>query len=480
MCNLYSLRNKYLSIPEAAKASLWFVVCSVLQKGISLITTPIFTRLLTTEEYGVFSLYQTWYSIIYIFATLELTAGVYNKGLAKYKSNRDQFTSSMVGLSAACTILLFCLLALCHKTVERLTGLSKSMLIIMFLDMLVFPSVVFWSLRERFEFKYRALVCVTLGMSILSPLCGILFIKLSQGHAMARILSVAIINILFGLTFFGKLVKTGKTLFIKEYWKYALVFNIPLIPHYLSGIVLGQADRIMINDFFGESSVAIYSVGYSISMLMQIVTSSVNATFVPWTYQKCEDNDYLSIRRTSTHILILIAILSFIPSLLAPEIYMIIAPREYAEGVYVIPPVAASVFFIFLYTLYCNIEFAFEKTRFVTFATTIAGLSNIFLNYFFMKRCGYIAAAYTTLFCYILLGIAHYAFYRKVIREEGIEPVYNDNIFAAISCAVTIGSLLCVWLYRYSLLRFALLGTMFVAIIIKKKDIKRILLQIKR
>ena len=32
--------------------SFWFLICSFLQKGISSITTPIFTRLLTTEEYG--------------------------------------------------------------------------------------------------------------------------------------------------------------------------------------------------------------------------------------------------------------------------------------------------------------------------------------------------------------------------------------------------------------------------------------------
>ena len=46
---------KNMSLP--AKASIWYMLCSVLQKGISVITTPIFTRILSTEQYGLVSIY---------------------------------------------------------------------------------------------------------------------------------------------------------------------------------------------------------------------------------------------------------------------------------------------------------------------------------------------------------------------------------------------------------------------------------------
>ena len=64
---------KYRSLPEAVKASLWFTICSILQKGISFITVPIFTRMLSTEEYGIISLFGAWQSILAIFATLNLS-----------------------------------------------------------------------------------------------------------------------------------------------------------------------------------------------------------------------------------------------------------------------------------------------------------------------------------------------------------------------------------------------------------------------
>ena len=48
-----NITSKYRSLSVQAKAALWFTICSFLQKGISFITVPIFTRLMSTEEYAV-------------------------------------------------------------------------------------------------------------------------------------------------------------------------------------------------------------------------------------------------------------------------------------------------------------------------------------------------------------------------------------------------------------------------------------------
>lgn len=63
--------NKYRSMSAPAKASLWFVICSVLQKGIAFLTTPLFTRVLSQEEYGTVSIYNSWLAVITILATFE-------------------------------------------------------------------------------------------------------------------------------------------------------------------------------------------------------------------------------------------------------------------------------------------------------------------------------------------------------------------------------------------------------------------------
>ena len=60
---LNNLLKRYESFSVAAKAAIWFVFCNVMQKGIATITVPIFTRMLTTDEYGVYSIYLSWFNI---------------------------------------------------------------------------------------------------------------------------------------------------------------------------------------------------------------------------------------------------------------------------------------------------------------------------------------------------------------------------------------------------------------------------------
>ena len=86
-------KEKYATLPIQVKASLWFLICSFLQKGISTISTPIFTRLLSTEEYGQYSAFSSWLEILTIFVCLQLSAGVYQQALIKFDKERHVLSS---------------------------------------------------------------------------------------------------------------------------------------------------------------------------------------------------------------------------------------------------------------------------------------------------------------------------------------------------------------------------------------------------
>ena len=99
------LKKSYNNMPVQVKASFWFLICSFMQKGISTIATPIFTRLLTTAEYGQYNVFNSWLGIVTIFVSLNLSAGVYSQGLIKYENDRNIFSSSLQGLSTVLTII---------------------------------------------------------------------------------------------------------------------------------------------------------------------------------------------------------------------------------------------------------------------------------------------------------------------------------------------------------------------------------------
>ena len=108
----------------------------------------------------------------------------------------------------------------------------------------------------------------------------------SEDKVLARILGLAIVEFFAYIGLFIYQMYKGKKFCIWKYWKYALLFNLPLIPHYLSQVVLASSDRIMISRLIGDSEAGIYSLAYSLSLIMTLFNSALMQTLSPWIYQK--------------------------------------------------------------------------------------------------------------------------------------------------------------------------------------------------
>ena len=105
--NFFRVKEKYNNMSLPVKAALWYTLCNVINKGIALVSTPIFTRILTEEQYGTFAIFQSWFSILIIFTSLNVFQGGYQKGLILYKKDEMNFTSSQLGLTTIITAIWF-------------------------------------------------------------------------------------------------------------------------------------------------------------------------------------------------------------------------------------------------------------------------------------------------------------------------------------------------------------------------------------
>lgn len=464
--------NKYKKLPIQIKASLWFLICSFLQKGVAFITTPIFTRLLTTEEYGRFNVFNSWEGIVTVFITLNLFYGVYTQGLIKFEKEKNIFSSSLQGLTLTLVSIFFVIYIFLKKYINNIFNLTDLQMILMFIIIWTSAVFQFWAAEKRVEYKYKDLVIITVISSLLNPLVGILLIKIMNNNVLARILGIAIVYLIFyGWMFFYQL-KKGGTFYSRKYWIYALKFNIPLIPHYLSQTVLNISDRIMIDKMVSSSKSGIYSLAYSISMIMILFNNALAQTISPWLYQKIKNNKIKEIAPVAYASLIFIAFVNYLLMLVAPEAVAFFAPKEYYDAIWVIPPVAMSVYFMFAYDLFAKFEFYFEKTKSIAVATTIGAITNVVLNCIFIKKFGYIAAGYTTLVCYILYALFHYLFMRRVCKKEcgDIQPYDTKKIFLISIIFILLG-FSTLFLYKYIILRYTILFIIAIMIIIKHSDI---------
>ncbi len=466
------LYEKYRALPIPVKASFWYAFCLVAQKGISVLTVPIFTRMLSTSDYGIVSVFNSWEGILINFTSLSLSSGVFNNGMLKYPEDRDGFTSSMVGLTSLMTLAWFACFVLFHGQVEAVTGLSFGLMALMFVHLFFSPAFSLWAARKRYSYDYKPFVIVTLLCSLAEPAVSIAAVHFSDGNpATARLASaVAVSSAIYGCVYLDCL-KRGKKLFCREYWRYGLLFNIPLIPHYLSGTVLNSTDRILIERFCGAGDAGVYSVAYSAAMLLTLFTSAINSALTPWLYRKMADRDTERIRKVSSALVLLMAGLTLLWILMAPEILRILAPAEYAGAAYIIPPVAAGAFFWYLYTLFANVQFYFEKTRFIAMSSVGAAVMNIVLNLMFIPKYGYLAAGYTTLASYMAYAGAHVALSRKIARENRLGGMFDLRVVSLAGAALLALMFVALPLYGHAALRYALMGCMFAAAAMGRRKI---------
>ena len=119
-----AILNKFKNMPESVKATLVFAIASFATSGINYLTTPIFTRLLTGAEYGTVSVYNSWYAIVRVVASMTLIfPGILNVGLYEHSENRWKYLSSMLGVTTVCTLVLS---VLCDSLSRILTPCSTS------------------------------------------------------------------------------------------------------------------------------------------------------------------------------------------------------------------------------------------------------------------------------------------------------------------------------------------------------------------
>ena len=105
-------------------------------------------------------------------------------------------------------------------------------------------------------------------------------------------------------------------------------------------------------------------------------------------------------------------------------------------------------------------------------ASVIGAALNILLNYIFIPKFGFIAAAYTTVFCYALFAVGHYLLHRLILKKQGVkERVFNSKLIFLYSAAVTSFMLICTLLYQNNVVRYCVIGVIAVVCLI---NIKRI------
>ena len=465
------LLRKYSILSKPIKAALWFTISNVLLKGISFITLPLFTRMMSTEEYGILSLYQSWVLLVTIIITLNVWTGSFNVGLSKNVEKKDEFASAAQGLGITISIICLSLSLMNIDKISSFFGLTRLVTLAVFLTVLFEIPINVWSQKMRFDYSYKKVVLVSVLTAIVNPIIGYFFVLYSVNKADARILSLLGVQVFFGLLLGISNWAKGRKFYDKSIWRYIFTFNLILIPHYLSYQILNQSDRVMISKMCNNSDAAIYSVAYNFSMLITLVTSGIEAVITPFTFKRMRDGKTVELRKVVNLAVIVVALGCILLMCVIPDVFRLMMTESYYPSLYVIPVVSTAAFFQFLYPIFSNVELFYEQKKYITFASCFGATINVVLNYIFIQIFGYIAAAYTTLVCFILFCILHYIFMNKVLRDNKSKKVYDIKFILLVSIFLLISAFTILILYSNSTARYVVISVILVTLIINQKKL---------
>lgn len=432
-------------------ASIWYIIANCLGQGIMLLSSIIFTRIMSQEHFG---LYTTYYSIVALltpFVGANLFVGLQN-GYFDFKKDRKQFRASVLFLSFLVFIGISFVLVIFTCLFNRFSTkcLSYFVLIFALLHAYSFFVVNFYNNYVNMENRYKIKSLLMMLPNFLQVFFSIFLIfVIKKNSYYERVIGSVAGVFICAIVLFVIMLAGNYRLWNKKYYSYVLKISVPSILSSIAYMVMQQSDHIMITEFVGAEFTAVYGLVYCIGNILYAFLQATGGSFQSWAYHALDSGKYSEIKQIQKWYLYFFLVISIGLLMISPEVIKILAPSSYWEFRY-IPPFLAGSYMLVLNTFYATVGEFYKKAGRVSLCVAVAALSNIILNIIFIPKCGAIAAAYTSLFSYVILVILG-----RLLIQFLHKDLYSDKYFCFFSIIIIINCALFLFIYKSVILRYS-------------------------
>lgn len=386
-------------------------------KFISFFLLPLYTAVLSTEEYGTVDLLNTYVSLLIPIIFLQMDQAIF-RFLIDHRKDNDEKTKLIstvfitVILHAILYLIVFGIVGnFIHNPYKYF--LATNVVTSMFSSMLLQTSR---GLGDNVAYSLGSLVSGA-GTIVLN----IIFIVVFRWGAYGMLFATMLANILCMIFVFFKL-KVYKYLslmawnksILNSIWKY----SIPLVPNALSWWIINASDRTIISQFLGIAANGVYSASNKFSAIIITVFSIFNMTWTESASMYIKDNDsseYFSniinvtIKLFTSICLLVIAIMPF-------SFSFFITGSSFAEAYMQIPILLIATLFNIIVSLLGSIYVALKKSNEIAKTSIYSAIINIVINILLIRYIGLFAASISTLLAYLSMSIYRYIDVQKYVR----------------------------------------------------------------
>ncbi len=393
-----------------------YLSASIATKAMGFISLPVMTRLLSPAEYGVFNVFTSYIGLLVIVLSLNNYSSI---GRYWYE-DLDDF-NSFFGTSIFFTggVLVFsCIFYwIFYRPLGRLAGLPENL--VLWMIPFVIVGIISSTFLQVYQPQRRSKLIATLSIAEAylgfgASVCLVLMMKEQRYYGV--LWGRLIVSCVMSAIMIRYLRPYFKPVFQKKHLRYILGYSIPMIPYMLSGPILSQFDRIMINSYMGSASAGLYSLAYNIGVLLSLLITALLSAWNPDYFEDMNNKNYRKLNSDTDKIFRLVLSAAMFLMLFGKEIGMVLVDQRYHSGLKIVPVVVFGYIFTALWQFWGrNIGYS-KKTIWISIVATVAGSVNIGLNMVFIPRYGYVAGAYTTVISFMIMAFSGWIVSKFVLK----------------------------------------------------------------
>lgn len=403
------------------KNVLLFAIGNIGSKLLQIILVPIYTRVMSSAEYGTVDIMQSIVSLLIPIFSFTIYEAVFRYAMEKEYDKKAIFSTGIV-VSAIGGILL----CLC--------GSIATLFIDPIFVWLVVANTFFGFVRSMLSQYSKAVdktvlytvdsVLITVCVLILNIIFIIQFKWGINGYMIGYILA-NLISCVFLYVCLGKFRKISFKSISKPIIKEMIRFSIPLIPNGVCWWISSFIDRLIVTGVEGDAANGLYAAGHKIPSLLTVIVTIFFQAWQMSANQEFKKNDIADFyREIHDQIFSVITLVSSFLILFCKPITSVFLGEEYFDAWQVMPFLLVSTSF-FSYAQFLGSIYTANKKTGMALITNLIGVCisltvNILLVAIF--KIGIIGSAIASVCTYLVL------WYSRIVTTNRIVPIkYNKN-----------------------------------------------------
>jgi O-antigen/teichoic acid export membrane protein len=400
--------------------SIYYTLGKMLPMAVAFIMVPIYTSYLLPEDYGIVNSMKVLISVFTVIFSLSIDASLFRLYYDYTdEEKRQKFLGTaffLIILSTTIgTIILFAFSAYVEKIFREIpfSPFYVMTFVAMYLGIYaIVPRIILVIIEKGKLYFYIGLVQL-----IIALILNVIYIIILEEKAIGVLKALFLTNLIMLPIYMFIQFKYSRISFDFSIVKNILYFSIPLLPAAMSGWIMNESNRIFIDQYFSQSEVGIYSLGYRITFVFIVVITSIRLAYNPL-YFRLANSDSQDMAQSRlfryNHFYFILAILgTFMLSFFARELIGLFLNKNYYDAWIILAILTYANLFLESSAIFRMSLYQKKVTGVITFIVIVIALINLLLNWILISKWNIIGAGASTLICGMLLFFAFYLASRK-------------------------------------------------------------------